>query len=69
MALTRSQDRIDHALGYAAALFTVAAITDFLDNKRRAYASTRDTLAREFSPAAVAARYRDLYATVSRGAT
>jgi glycosyltransferase involved in cell wall biosynthesis len=46
-----------------------AAITDFLDNKRRAYASTRDTLAREFSPAAVAARYRDLYATVSRGAT
>jgi CDP-diacylglycerol--glycerol-3-phosphate 3-phosphatidyltransferase len=31
MALTRSQDRIEHALGYAAALFTVAAITDFLD--------------------------------------
>ena len=31
MALTRSQDRIPHALGYAATLFTVAAITDFLD--------------------------------------
>ncbi|MGQ0848778.1 MAG: CDP-diacylglycerol--glycerol-3-phosphate 3-phosphatidyltransferase [Actinomycetota bacterium] len=31
MALTRSSDRLDHALGFAAALFTVAAITDFLD--------------------------------------
>lgn len=31
MALTRSQDRIEHALGYAVALFTAAAITDFLD--------------------------------------
>jgi CDP-diacylglycerol--glycerol-3-phosphate 3-phosphatidyltransferase len=31
MALTRLQDRFDYALGWAAALFTVAAITDFLD--------------------------------------
>jgi CDP-diacylglycerol--glycerol-3-phosphate 3-phosphatidyltransferase len=31
MALTRSQDRVEHALGWAAALFTLAAITDFLD--------------------------------------
>jgi glycosyltransferase involved in cell wall biosynthesis len=45
-----------------------AAITDFLDNKRRAYVSTRETLAREFSPAAVAARYRELYTNVCRGA-
>ncbi len=31
MVLARSQDRLDAALGWAAALFTVAAITDFLD--------------------------------------
>jgi CDP-diacylglycerol--glycerol-3-phosphate 3-phosphatidyltransferase len=31
MALTRSQERFAHALGYAATLFAVAAITDFLD--------------------------------------
>ncbi|MDP3985020.1 MAG: CDP-diacylglycerol--glycerol-3-phosphate 3-phosphatidyltransferase [Acidimicrobiia bacterium] len=31
MALTRSQERFGHALGWAAALFTLAAITDFLD--------------------------------------
>jgi phosphatidylglycerophosphate synthase len=31
MALTRSQDRFEHALGYAAALFALAAVTDFLD--------------------------------------
>ena len=31
MALTRSSDRLEHALGYAASLFVVAAITDFLD--------------------------------------
>jgi CDP-diacylglycerol--glycerol-3-phosphate 3-phosphatidyltransferase len=31
MALTRSQDRLPHALGWAAALFTLAAITDFVD--------------------------------------
>ncbi len=31
MALTRSQERIDHALAWAATLFVIAAITDFLD--------------------------------------
>jgi CDP-diacylglycerol--glycerol-3-phosphate 3-phosphatidyltransferase len=31
MALTRSQDQIEHALGWAAALFALAALTDFLD--------------------------------------
>lgn len=31
MVLTRSQGRFEHALGYAAALFAVAAITDFFD--------------------------------------
>jgi CDP-diacylglycerol--glycerol-3-phosphate 3-phosphatidyltransferase len=31
MALTRAQDRLDHALGIAGALFTVAAVTDFFD--------------------------------------
>jgi CDP-diacylglycerol--glycerol-3-phosphate 3-phosphatidyltransferase len=31
MALTRSQERFEHALGWAAALFAVAAVTDFLD--------------------------------------
>ncbi len=31
MALTRSGDRFEHALGMAAALFAVAAITDFFD--------------------------------------
>jgi CDP-diacylglycerol--glycerol-3-phosphate 3-phosphatidyltransferase len=31
MALTRSQDRLDHALGYAAALFAIAGASDFLD--------------------------------------
>lgn len=31
MALTRSQDQIEHALGFAAALFIFAALTDFFD--------------------------------------
>lgn len=31
MALTRAQGRFEHALGWAAALFAVAAVTDFLD--------------------------------------
>ncbi|CAN5185349.1 CDP-diacylglycerol--glycerol-3-phosphate 3-phosphatidyltransferase [soil metagenome] len=31
MALTRSADRLEHALGYAASLFVIAAITDFVD--------------------------------------
>lgn len=31
MVLARAQDRLDGALGWAATLFTIAAITDFLD--------------------------------------
>lgn len=31
MALVRAHDRLDHALGYAAVLFAVAALTDFFD--------------------------------------
>ncbi|MBA3361506.1 MAG: CDP-diacylglycerol--glycerol-3-phosphate 3-phosphatidyltransferase [Acidimicrobiia bacterium] len=31
MVLTRSSDRVEHALGYAASLFAVAAVSDFLD--------------------------------------
>lgn len=31
MALTRSQDRLEHALGYAGALFAAAALTDWFD--------------------------------------
>lgn len=31
MALTRSADRLEHALGYAASLFVIAAVTDFVD--------------------------------------
>lgn len=31
MALTRSQEQFEHALGWAAALFALAALTDFLD--------------------------------------
>jgi len=31
MALTRSSDRLEHALGLAASLFALAAATDFLD--------------------------------------
>jgi CDP-diacylglycerol--glycerol-3-phosphate 3-phosphatidyltransferase len=31
MALTRAQDRLDHALGLAATLFVLAAVSDFFD--------------------------------------
>lgn len=31
MVLARAQDRLEGALGWAAALFTIAAVTDFLD--------------------------------------
>jgi len=31
MALTRSEGTLDHALGFAATLFTIAALTDFFD--------------------------------------
>ena len=42
-------------------LALAAAITDFLDDKRRTLPTTRDTINREFRPAAVAAKYRELY--------
>lgn len=38
-----------------------AAISGFLDQKRRALASTRDIIERTFRPSAVAARYRAVY--------
>jgi glycosyltransferase involved in cell wall biosynthesis len=38
-----------------------AAITHFLNEKRRAFASTRDAIERLFRPAAVAAQYREIY--------
>jgi len=41
------------------------AITDFLDDKRRTLPATRDLLDREFRPAAVAAKYRELYDTLA----
>jgi glycosyltransferase involved in cell wall biosynthesis len=50
-------------------LALAAAITDFLDHKRRARAATRETLEREFSVAGVAARYRDLYGDICRRET
>ena len=47
-------------------LALAAAITDFLDDKRRTLPATRETVNREFRPAAVAAKYRDLYDTLAR---
>jgi glycosyltransferase involved in cell wall biosynthesis len=44
-----------------------AAITRFLDDKRRALQSTRDIVERTFRPSAVAAQYRGIYEQV-RGA-
>ena len=44
------------------------AITHFLRHKRRALGGTRETIAREFSPAAVAAQYGEIYAEVTRAA-
>ena len=38
------------------------AITHFLQNKRRTLAGTRETIEREFRPAAAAAKYRAIYA-------
>ncbi len=40
------------------------AIGHFLQHKRRTYESTRSTIARDFSPAAVAAQYREVYEEV-----
>jgi len=42
-------------------LALAAAITDFLDDKRRTLPATRETVNREFRPGAVAAKYRALY--------
>jgi glycosyltransferase involved in cell wall biosynthesis len=42
------------------------AIVDFLQNKRRTMAATREILEREFRPAAVAARYREIYEALAR---
>jgi glycosyltransferase involved in cell wall biosynthesis len=42
-------------------LALAAAITDFLDDKRRTLPATRETVARDFRAAAVAAKYRELY--------
>jgi glycosyltransferase involved in cell wall biosynthesis len=45
-------------------LALAAAITGFLDRKRRTLPSTRDTIERDFRPASVAAKYRALYETL-----
>ena len=42
-------------------LALAVAITDFLDDKRRTLPATRETVAREFRPSAVAAKYREVY--------
>lgn len=47
-------------------LALAAAITHFLDFKRRGTAATRAVVEREFGSAAVAARYRNLYAELAR---
>jgi glycosyltransferase involved in cell wall biosynthesis len=43
------------------------AITHFLRHKRRTLAGTRETIVREFGPAAVAERYWEIYDEVTRG--
>jgi len=43
------------------------SITHFLQNKRRALSGTRETIEREFRPAAVAAQYWEIYQGVLRG--
>ncbi len=42
------------------------AISHFLDHKRRTLSRTREAIQQEFSPAAVAAKYRAIYAEVTR---
>lgn len=42
------------------------AISYFLEHKRRTLARTREAIAQEFSPEAVAAKYRAIYAEVAR---
>jgi glycosyltransferase involved in cell wall biosynthesis len=46
-------------------LVMAAAITEFLETKRRTYPATRATVDREFRPEAVAARYRAIYSSRS----
>jgi glycosyltransferase involved in cell wall biosynthesis len=48
-------------------LALAAAVTDFLDDKRRTAPGTRETIEREFRPAAVAAKYRALYESALEG--
>lgn len=43
------------------------AISHFLEHKRRTLARTREAIQQEFSPAAVAAKYRAIYAEVTGG--
>jgi glycosyltransferase involved in cell wall biosynthesis len=43
------------------------SITDFLQNKRRTLDATRETIAREFRPAAVAAQYWGIYSRLTEG--
>jgi glycosyltransferase involved in cell wall biosynthesis len=43
-----------------------AAITHFLEHKRRTLGTTQKAIEREFRPAAVAAQYREIYADVHR---
>lgn len=44
MVLARSTDRFDHALGWAATLFTIAAVTDFFDGWLARKMNTASTL-------------------------
>jgi len=44
MVLVRAGDRLDHAFGYAAALFVAAAITDFFDGYLARRMGTASTL-------------------------
>lgn len=46
-------------------LALAGAISHFLEHKRRTLAGTRETIEREFRPAAVAAHYREIYEIVT----
>jgi glycosyltransferase involved in cell wall biosynthesis len=48
-------------------LALASAITSFLDDKRRTLPATRETIDREFRPAAVAGKYRAIYQAVLEG--
>ncbi len=49
-------------------LALAGAITRFLQHKRRTLAGTRETIERDFRPAATAARYREIYARITGSA-